>query len=60
MDPSWQPLCVLSPRLVVYRDEEIVSPRLKRLASLIPTRPWERRPPGETIPQGIRSVEVSK
>jgi hypothetical protein len=39
---------------VVYSDEEIFSHRLKRLGSMIPFRPGERRPPGEALPKGIR------
>jgi hypothetical protein len=49
--------CVLSPKLVVYRDEEIVSIKLKRAAALIPSRPWEHRPPGEATPKGIRRTD---
>ncbi|BDU72678.1 hypothetical protein METEAL_18520 [Mesoterricola silvestris] len=49
--------CVLSPHLVVYCDEEIVSPRLKRFGVLIPFRPGEKRPPGEAVPRGIRKTE---
>ena len=58
MTPSQKPSCVLSPNLVVYSDEEIVSQRLKRLASLIPCRPGERRPPEETLPKGIRRKDL--
>lgn len=57
MVPLWNLSCVLSPNLVVYSDEEIVSLHLKRLASVIPSRPGEKRPPGEAIPKGIRRTE---
>jgi hypothetical protein len=55
---SSQSSCVLSPTLVVYWDEEIVSPRLKRFSFLIPFRPGERRPPGEAVPLGIRRTDL--
>lgn len=58
MKPSLRSLCVLPPNLVLYRDEKIVSPRLKRLASMIPSRPWEKRPPGEEVPKGILNREA--
>lgn len=58
MIPSSQSSCVLSPQLVVYCDEEIVSPRLKRFSFLIPFRPGEKRPPGEKVPQGIRRTDL--
>ena len=58
MNQPWQPTYVLSPNLVVYCDEEIVNLRLKRLASYIPSRPGERRPPGEALPKGIRRTDV--
>lgn len=56
MAPPQRPTWVLSPRLVVYRDEEIVDVKLKRVEGLIPHRPWEGRPPGERLPRGIRNV----
>ena len=58
MFPPFQPSYVLSPKLVVYCDEEIVSLRLKKLQSLIPFRPGERRPPGEAVPLGIRRTDL--
>lgn len=58
MVPSLQVPCILSPKLVVYRDEELVSFRLKRVADLIPTRPGETRPPGEAVPKGIRRTDL--
>jgi len=51
---------VLSPKLVVYSDEEIVSLRLKRLASYIPFMPCEKRPPGEPLPKGIRRRDAGQ
>jgi hypothetical protein len=57
MIPSCQTCCVLSPKLVVYSDEKIVSPRLKLLGSLIPFKPGETRPPGEAVPKGIRKTD---
>ncbi len=60
MIPSSQSSCVLSPKLVVYCDEEIVSPRLKRFSSLIPFRPCEKRPPGEKVPRGIRRTDLQR
>lgn len=58
MIPSSPCSCVLSPKLVVYCDEEIVSLRLKRFSSLIPFKPGEKRPPGEAIPKGIRRTDL--
>lgn len=57
MVPSLQVPCVLSPKLVVYCDEELVSLKLKRVASLIPFKPGEKRPPGEALPRGIRRTD---
>jgi len=54
MDRSRQSTFVLSPRHVLYSDEELFGPRLRRLAAMIPVRPLERRPPGEPLPAGIR------
>ena len=49
---------VLSPKLVVYCDEVLVSLRLKRMAAYIPFRPHEHRPPGEALPKGIRRMDL--
>ena len=57
MNPSQQFSLVLPPNLVVYCDEKIVGLALKRVASQIPTRPTERRPPGEPLPRGIRRTD---
>lgn len=54
MDLSRPSTLVLAPNLVLYSDEEVFGPRLKRLIRLIPVRPLERRPPGEPLPLGIR------
>ncbi|BDU76742.1 hypothetical protein METESE_17000 [Mesoterricola sediminis] len=45
---------VLAPNLVLYAEEELYGPRLKRLARMIPVRLGEPRPPGEALPAGIR------
>jgi len=58
MEMPSQPGCVLPPKLVVYRDEEIVSLKMKRLAALIPQRPGENRPPGEAVPRGLRRRDL--
>jgi hypothetical protein len=60
MFPSLQCSCVLSPSLVVYSNEEIVSHRLKRFSFLIPFRPGENRPPGEPVPRGIRRTDPTR
>ncbi|HLO68137.1 MAG TPA: hypothetical protein VK188_14025 [Holophaga sp.] len=54
MERSRPSTLVLAPNLVLYSDEEVFGPRLKRLIRLIPVRPLERRPPGEALPLGIR------
>lgn len=57
MVPDRQVPFVLSPKLVLYSDEKLVSPRLQRVAAMIPCRPGETRPPGEDPPKGIRRID---